>query len=55
MREESKEQEFECPQCHQPLYYRVDIGETLPCPVCGWNHRDLAPEDVPEEWKVSII
>jgi len=45
---------YVCGQCRDKQWYRKTASPPVPCPDCGWPHKDLKKSAVPSEVKLDI-
>ena len=43
-----------CGQCKDKQWYLKSEDAPIPCPDCGWEHRDQKKYDLPSEIKLPI-
>lgn len=43
-----------CGQCKTPIEYCVTDEPPIPCPDCGWVHKERDKKDIPENIKYPI-
>lgn len=45
---------YVCGQCKDRQYYLPSETPPVPCPDCGWNHKDRKKYDMPSEVKLDL-
>lgn len=43
-----------CGQCKDKQYYLVNEAPPIPCPDCGWCHKDRLKYSLPSEVKLDL-
>jgi len=43
-----------CGQCNDKQYYIKGENPPVPCPDCGWHHKDKRKYEVPSEIKLDL-
>lgn len=43
-----------CGQCRDKQWHLIHEEPPVPCPDCGWMHKQLRKEDLPVEFKISL-
>ena len=51
---ERKWKYYICGRCNTPIEYLPDEDPPIPCPDCGYAHKDKDYRDIPEEIKLKI-
>lgn len=51
---DSQQTFYICGQCHDKQWYLKTEEPPVPCPDCGWNHKDRAKYDLPSEIKLDL-
>lgn len=49
-----KENRYFCGRCRHEIAYSQDDEPTIPCPECGYQHKDRRDTDVPAEFKLDL-
>lgn len=45
---------YTCGQCRDKQYYLKSEEPPVPCPDCGWIHKEMKPSDVPSQVKLDL-
>lgn len=45
---------YVCGQCGDKQYHLVNEEPEIPCPDCGWYHKERKKYDVPGEIRVDL-
>lgn len=54
-RKSTREQTYyECGQCLDKIWYLKSEDPPIPCPDCGWWHKDKRKDDIPSEIKLDL-
>ena len=53
-RKDDEQRFYICGQCKDEIYYLVGEEPVVPCPDCGWAHRDRKKYDLPPEIRVGL-
>ena len=51
---ENKTRFYVCGRCKTPIHSKVNDEFTIPCPDCGYYHKDRDYHDVPSEVKINL-
>lgn len=50
----NKQTFYICGQCKDKQWYLITENPPVPCPDCGWNHKDRLKYDIPSEIKLDL-
>ena len=48
------ERSYRCGQCDTDIEYLANEEPTVPCPDCGWWHKDRKKDSVPEVVRLDL-
>ena len=43
-----------CGQCETKIFHLLSDEPTIPCPECGWNHKDRKKYIIPPKIKLDL-
>lgn len=50
----NKQSFYVCGQCKDKQWYLVSETPPIPCPDCGWWHKDRLKYDLPSDIKIDL-
>ncbi len=51
---EDEQSFYICGQCKSKIFYLKSESPEIPCPDCGWEHKDRDKNDVPSVIKLDL-
>jgi len=51
---EDMENTYRCGRCGYDIPYGINEEPVIPCPECGWAHKQRKPSDVPSVVKLDL-
>lgn len=51
---EDEQTYYVCGQCKDKQWYLKSEKPPIPCPDCGWNHKDRLKYNLPSEIKIDL-
>jgi DNA-directed RNA polymerase subunit RPC12/RpoP len=45
---------YVCGQCLDKQWYLKSDSAPVPCPDCGWWHKDILKYDLPSDFKIDL-
>jgi len=54
MVKENEQTYYVCGQCKDKQWHLKSEAPPIPCPDCGWWHKDMKKDSVPSEFKIDL-
>lgn len=51
---EDEQTYYICGQCETKIFNLKSEDSVVPCPDCGWNHKDRKKRDIPSTIKLDL-